>query len=144
MKEYFEFQGVKYGIGTILKIPRSLDIRWSTPEESMREVEFVGGGRFIFTHRCGETYRFDTSGHFSGKYEPYIEIVTPVYYQEPEPPKPQNIFFRTGSGSWDAYNEVCIGFTWYIAVMLLATIFNARVGIWVLATIVYFSWKANK
>ena len=137
---YFEFKGVKYGIGTIVKIPLSLDSRWITPKDKLYDATFAGGGRFIFVQFKGETIWHD----FSGKYEQYIEIVKPVYYQEPAPRKQQNIFFRTRSGSWDAHNEVCVGFAWYIAVMLLATIFKARVGIWALATIIYFSWKAKK
>ena len=142
--QYFEFKGVKYGIGTIAKIPLSRDIRWIPLEKYIHEAQFAGGGRFVFTKFPGELYLFESSGHFSGKYEEYIEIIEPVYYQEPEPLKPQNIFLRTESGSWDAHNDVCVGLIWYIIVMIVGIIFNERLLIWIAATIYFFLWKSKK
>ena len=80
----------------------------------------------------------------SGKYEEFIEIINPVYYQEPEPLEPQNVFTQTKSGSWNAHNKVCIGLTWYIFIMLLAIIFKDRLIIWVFTTIVFFVWKSKQ
>lgn len=137
---YFEFQGVKYGIGTVVKIPSTLDLRWLPRDQIMVETVFMGGCCFSFTNRPGSM----TFYNFSGKYESYIEIIQPVYYEEPDPPKQPNIFFRTKSGTWDAHNDVCVGFIWYVLVMLLAIIFKDCVGIWIVATIVYFSWKSEK
>jgi hypothetical protein len=144
VKQYFEFKGVKYGVGTIAKIPLSRDLRWTSPETYTREAEFTGGGRFVFTHQQGELYLFENNGHFSGKYEEYIKIIKPVYYEEPEPPKPQNVFLRTESGSWDAHNDVCVGLVWYIIIMIIGTMFNARLLIWIFATIGFFLWKSKK
>ena len=140
VRQYFEFKGIKYGIGTIVKVPRMLDIRWFSREEIIEEAEFVGGVCFVFKNLNGSIHLDD----LSGKYEQYIEIIKPVYYQEPELSKSQNIFLSTGSGSWDAYNEVCIGLIWYIGVMLLAAIFKDRLIIWVFATLVFFLWKSKK
>jgi hypothetical protein len=142
VKQYFEFKGVKYGIGTILKVPRMLDLSLLPREAMMKEAEFVGGGRFLFFNG-GSIFLCKERG-LSGKYEDYIEIIHPMYYQEPASPKPQNIFFRTCSGSWDAYNDVCIGLIWYIIIMLVGTIFKDRLTIWVFATIVFFVWKSKK
>jgi hypothetical protein len=142
MIQYFEFKGVKYGVGTIVKVPTTKDLRWLPKEQIMQEAVFTGGAQFVFTHLSGSISLYEEN--FIGKYEQYIEIIKPIYYQNPAPLKPQNIFTQTGSGSWDAHNEVCMGFIWYIAVMLIAIIFKARVGIWILATIVYFLWKAKK
>lgn len=144
MKYYFEFKGVKYGIGTIVKVPSTLELRWRPRDEIMETARFGGNSCFEFVHKRGSINLYESSGHLSGKYEDYIEIVEPVYYQESESPKAQNIFLRTRSDTWDAHNDVCIGLIWYIAIMLFATIFKDRVGIWILATIVYFSWKSKK
>ena len=144
VKDYFEFKGVKYGIGTIVNVPFKLDTRWLPRDQLIRESQFVGQSMFVFTQTQGYITLYEHSGHLSGKYEQYIEIVQPVYYQEPEPPSKQNIFIRTKSGSWDAHNEVCVGLTWYIAIMVLAGFTNCTLSIWAIATIVYFSWKANK
>ena len=144
MKDYFEFRGVKYGVGTVVKVPNTLDLRWLAKEQIVEEAIFVGSSCFDFTNRFGWINLYESSGHLSGKYESYIEIIQPVYYKDPGPPKQQNIFFRTRSGSWEAHNEVLTGFVWYIAVMLLAMIFKDAIGIWILATVVYFSWKGKK
>ena len=144
VKQYFEFKDVKYGIGTIAKIPRMLDIRWFSRDQIMEEAEFVGGATFVFRKLNGSINLYESSGHLSGKYEQYIEIINPVYYQEPEPSKPPNIFIRTGSGSCDAYNDVCVGLIWYIIIMLVGTLFYARVTIWIFATIGFFLWKSKK
>ena len=141
--QYFEFKGVKYGVGTIVKVPITLDLRWLPKEKIMTEAKFVGGGHFQFSKYTGSIFLCEERG-LSGKYEEYIEIIKPVYYQEPEPPKPPNIFFRTKSGSWDAHNQVVVGFIWYVIVMLVAVIFKNCISIWCLATLIYFSWKANK
>ena len=147
MKQYFEFRDTRYGVGTIVNIPTTLDLYWLRrlpKEKTIRRARFVGGGRFIFEDSNSTITLYESAEHFKGEYEPYIEIISPIHYQEPRASKSSNIFFRTGSGSWDAHNEVCIGFIWYIVIMLLATIFEARVGIWILATIVYFVWKSKK
>lgn len=144
MKDYFEFKGVKYGVGTVVNVPNTLDLRWFSKEQIVEEAIFVGSSCFEFTKRPGWINLYESRGHLSGKYESYIEIVRPVCYKDPGPPKPPNVFFRTRSGTWEAHNDVCIGFAWYIAVMLLATIFDNAIGIWVIATIVYFCWKSKK
>jgi hypothetical protein len=140
---YFEFQGVKYGIGTILKVPRTLDLRWRSKEQIMKEAEFVGGGCFEFLNHTGSIFLCQNRG-LSGPYEEYIEIIKPVYYQEPEGLKPQNIFLSTGSGSWDAHNDICVGLIWYIIIMVVGVLFKARLIIWVLATWYFFAWKSKK
>ena len=137
---YFELDGIKYGIGTIVEIPLSLGSRVRTYDNATYRAKFVGGGQFVFIGFPGSASCYD----FNGEDGRRITIIEPVYYQEPEPPKSTNIFLRTKSGSWDAHNDVCLGLVWYIAVMLLASIFNARAALWTLATIVYFSWKSKK
>lgn len=144
LKQYFEFKGVKYGIGTVVKIPRFDDWRWIPREELIEEAVFVGGGYFKFKESNYSAFLPHLDDRFTGKYADYIEIIEPVYYQEPEPPKKQNIFLRTKSGSWEAHNHVCVGLTLYIIVMVLACFLKSPAAIWVLATIIYFSWKANK
>lgn len=37
-----------------------------------------------------------------------------------------------------------LGWMWYIFIMGLAVIFNDRIGIWILASWIFFSWRKNK
>lgn len=142
MSDYFVFKGVKYGIGTIAKVPFTRDLRWLPREEIMKEARFGGRGIFEFTNFSGSITLYEQ--HLIGKYEEYIEIVYPIYYQEPEPPKLQNIFLRTQSGSWEAHNDVCIGLVWYIVIMIGSCFLKERFLAWALATFVFFIWKSKK
>lgn len=144
MKDYFEFQGVKYGVGTIVRVPTTRDIRWLPKDKLVKEAKFVGQSKFVFIPTTRFVILYESLGHLSGAYEEYIEIVKPVYYQEPEPLKTTNVLFRTGSGTWDAHNDVCIGFIWYLAAMIITTLFKGCIVFWVLETIIYFAWKAKK
>ena len=71
-----------------------------------------------------------------------IEIIEPVYYQNPpvDESKKANVFIRTGSGSAARDDDVFHGLLLYIVVMLGAIIFNDRWLIWISATIIYFGW----
>lgn len=143
VKQYFEFKGVKYGIGTTVKVPTYLDLIYLPKEKIMKEARFIGGGKFVFKDIEHSINLYEDLG-LSGKYEEFIEIINPVYYQEPEPLEPQNVFTQTKSGSWNAHNKVCIGLAWYIFIMLLAIIFKDRLIIWVFTTIVFFVWKSKQ
>lgn len=144
VKQYFEFNGVKYGVGTIVKVPSVVGVRLLHNESPMVAAEFVGGACFVFCNQNNYIHLYESSDYFSGEGKQSIEIIKPVYYQEPSAQNNTNIFIKTKSGSWDAHNDVCVGLVWYIAIMLLALIFKARLAIWLLTTIIYFSWKANK
>ena len=88
---------------------------------------------------------YDVGYYLSGmRPEQYIkEIIAPVYYQEPpiDESEKNNILFSTGSGSAEHNDDVFHGFLLYLAVMLGGILFNDRWLIWIMATIVYFSWK---
>lgn len=37
-----------------------------------------------------------------------------------------------------------LGWMWYIFLMLISVIFNGAIGLWILISIVFFSWRAKK
>jgi hypothetical protein len=75
-----------------------------------------------------------------------IKIIEPVYYHDPpiDEHKKANVFLRTGSGSAAHDDEIFHGLLLYIAVMLCGIIFNERWLIWIVATAIFFGWKAKK
>ena len=140
-RNYFDYMGVRYGVGTIVKLK---------PEE-------YGCGRAI--NRCNGIAKFVgglESGYikFSGivppgqaycgigwvaKPEDKIErIITPVYYDN----KP------TWQIAMDNYKnihparrpDIAPGTILYIVVMFIGAIFNARIVIWILATFFYLKY----
>ncbi len=127
----FQYNGQYYDIGTkvILKTKYKGEIT----------TIYLGNGCFDGVSIC------DYPSGMPSKY--YIkEIIKPVYYQESpiNETKKANIFTRTGSGSAGSNDDVFHGLLLYIAVMIGGVIFNDRWLIWVIATAVFFSWKAKK
>ena len=37
-----------------------------------------------------------------------------------------------------------IGWVWYVFLMLISTIFNDAIGLWILISVVFFSWRSKK
>lgn len=132
MGSFFIYKGKNYGVGT--------RVRMKTKYCGVVESTFNGGNIGRWSGQNEYSYDCLKSPDYY-----IVEIIEPVYYYDLDTVKRKgNIFTRTGSGGWDAYNEVCTGLLWYIFVMIIGTFFNARLKIWTMATIAYFSWKQNK
>ena len=85
-----------------------------------------------------EARKFRKSTGGAGAYT-ILEIVEPHYYR----PEGRNVTawdkFKSGGG--DAPVDTFHGTLWYIVIMVVGTIFKARIGIWIVSTIIYFLWK---
>lgn len=128
----FMYKGVAYGIGTKVLVENVFGLQEATFVGWTKDEGFVG-------ENYRNSFRTDDCSFI-------IKIIEPVYYVEKEEPKgkPCSIWTRTGSGSWNSHNEVCVGLVIYILVMIVGAIFNARILIWIMATIIFFGWKAKK
>ena len=143
-RNYFDFQGERYGVGTIVKLK---------PEE-------YGCGRNI--ERCNGIAKFVRgldSGYikFSGIVPPGTgycgigwvakpedkieEIIEPVYYENKPIWKMALDNYQNTPKNRRA--DIAPGTIIYIAVMLVGSIFYARIGIWILATILYLRYLIN-
>ena len=136
--DYFEYKGVKYGIGTKVLVK---DLCYGSSE-----AVFTGWKSFKSFESDRPTISRITIDDINTH---IIKIIEPVYWQPPEDiptnrGKKSNIFTRTGSGSWQSADEVTYGLIWYIVIMLIGAIFNDRWIIWTAATIIFFSWKHKK
>lgn len=131
---YFEYKGVKYGIGTKVLAHRYRD-----------EVEMVFcGWQSYGSFCCGKDGLLCGGISVNDVATKIIKIIEPVYWTPPEQkrhPKKGNIFTRTGSGSYQHSDEVTAGLIWYIIVMVVACLFKNYWTIWIVATIIFFSWK---
>lgn len=71
--------------------------------------------------------------------------MTIVYISEPHYFRPEakktTAWERFKLNGGNAPADTSVGTVWYIVIMLVATIFKARIGIWILATIVFLLWK---
>lgn len=120
---YLYYKGQYYDVGTVVKI----QTKWN----GIKEATFYGWGAQGGFWRDGITdncHWFETEKYI-------VEIVKPVY-----PKDPVKVSNYNGPASWD----IEIGWIWYILIMMVGTIFNDRLLIWFVATIIFFSWKSGK
>lgn len=118
--DYFEYKGVKYGVGTTAK----LKTLWG----GVYETIFIGGKRQFYSP-CSSNSIFPKEDYI-------IEIVKPVYYEEAKTTsQPKDNRVRPFKG------DVQIGWIWYIIIMVVGSIFNDRLLIWIGATAYFFLWK---
>ena len=134
-KRCLYYKGVYYEIGTQVE----LKTKW----DGVVTATYAGYGEFKEIIK----YSFD----WALPPECYIvKIIRPVYYEPPQSSsnikkdKSVNIFLRSGSGSWASNDTIFYGLLWYIAIMLIGAIFKDRFFIWIISTIVFFSWKSQK
>lgn len=135
--DYFEYKGVKYGVGTKVLVK---DLCYGQTKATFYGWQAYGSFR---------DSRFDCGISINDIDKKIIEIIEPVYWSPTEDVssnygEKSNIFTRSGSGSWQSDDEITYGLIWYIVIMLIGTIFNDRWIIWIAATIIFFSWKHKK
>ena len=122
---YLYYQGQYYDIGTVVKIKT----RW----DGIKEATFRGwkpqGCTFLEDGITDNCYWFETEKYI-------VEVVKPVY--------PQDLVQIPDNRNMPAPWDVEIGWIWYIIVMVVGTIFQDRLLIWVFATAVFFLWKNGK
>ena len=75
------------------------------------------------------------------EYGPRVVMVLWPVYHNPEGTPVSPLEAIKMDNAHNAPVDTFAGTVIYILVMLIATIFKARVGIWIIASIIYFSWK---
>ena len=128
--EYFvRYQGERYDVGTQLKFRTS---SWGTILEG--KIEWISHNHVGIRLTDGGFWRLSKTRSLDNT---IVEIIEPVYYEEPQ------IEYKQGlrGGVCPPEGDVFVGWVWYIAIMLVGAIFKDRFAIWVFATAVFFLWK---
>lgn len=140
-RNYFDFKGVRYGVGTVVKI------KWE-PYGSRREIERCGGiakfveglesGYLSFVGEPLEGYLPCNIAITTDPNDRIEKIITPVYYDN----KP------VWKVAMDNYNktpramraDIAPGTVLYIASVLVSAIFKDRIGLWIIETLLYLKY----
>ena len=143
-KNYFDFRGARYGIGTIVEIKPE-------PYGSRREIErcngiaeFVGGfesGYLKFSGVVPPGNRYCAIGIRTNPEERIERIINPVYYENK--PTWQIAVKNYQNTPPIARADIAPGTILYIAAMIVGAIFKARVIIWGVATFLYVRYLIN-
>ena len=123
--EYFlRYRGKCYDVGTMIKYKTYGSIHVGTIKWFSHNAMYVlrEDG---YEERISRVFSLDNT---------IQEIIIPVELEEPE----KIVTKRRNSPPED---DVFYGWICYIAVMIVGTIFNERLTIWVFASLVFFLWK---
>lgn len=144
-RNYFDFYGKRYGVGTVVKI------RPGGTYTSRREIErcdgiakFIGGlesGYLKFSGVIPPGTGFCGIAVFDKPEDVIEKIIEPVFYED----KP------TWRIAMDNYEntpptrraDIVPGTVLYITSILVGTIFRAAVGIWIIATFFYLKYLVD-
>jgi hypothetical protein len=128
IEECLKFEGAYYGVGTKLKFCPYVN---SLPMIGVIE-RFVHHWMYIRGEN-GQLYQFSTMPYSKYHINPIVGIIEPVYCEMTLQAIDNRVLPSEG--------DIDIGWIWYIAIMLLATIFKDRLTIWFIATAIFFLWK---
>ena len=132
--EYFiRYQGKCYDVGTRLKFKA---VAWGYYEGIKEGVieKFIGSTAYIRADD-GQLYTFSTMTNCVNFDKVIKEIIDPVYYTAK-----QEAVDRNYPLSWQVEN----GLIWYIIIMTAGLFFEARLLIWIVATIFFFAWATGR
>lgn len=116
----FMYKGVAYSIGTKVLVKDDVF--------GLQEATFVGWtkhGGFV-GKKYHDSFRTDDCSFI-------IKIIEPVYYEEKKSEETKESWLPAGDGPFYAL-------LWYIAIMMIGTIFKARFAIWIIATISFVGY----
>lgn len=140
-RNYFDFQGIRYGPGTVVKIKLE-------PYGSRREIERCGGvARFVegydsgYLKFVGDPLEGCLPCNISIRTNPddrIEQIITPVYYEY----KPA---WQTAVDNYKNTHparrpDIAPGTILYIAAMVIGAIFKGNWVIWIIATFMYVKY----
>ena len=120
---YLYYNGKYYDVGTKVLCKTEYDL--------VREGIITGTHNWISINFKGVYQTFDK--RYIDKY--IVEIIDPVEVY------PTERVVITNNRVCPIGDDEFYGTIWYIFIMIVGTIFQARVGIWLFATIVFLLWK---
>ena len=143
-RNYFYYKGKCYGVGTVVKIKPETYGSGREIERCNGVAKFVGGldsGYLKFSGIVPPGDSYCGIAIMTNPEDRIEKIIEPVYYE----------YKSTWQVALDNYKktpkncraDIAPGTIFYIVAMVVGTIFKARVGIWILATIIYIRYLVN-
>lgn len=134
IENFLRFEGKCYDVGTKLKFYAR--IHQINVGIEIGVIKRFDNGTVYIESDDGFIYYYSTM-LCNNMFDCIIEILEPVYYVPKEDTMSDH---RTRPAPWD----VEIGWIWYIIIMVVGTIFNDRLLIWIVATAIFFLWKSGR
>lgn len=144
-RNYFDFKGVRYGVGTIVKIKWEPYGCRSNIEKCNGIAEFIGGldsGYIKFKGIVpGQGYQYCGIGWVAKPEDKIERIITPVYYKHK--PNWQIAMENYQQTPPVGRPDIAPGTILYIAAMLVGAIFKGNWFIWIIVTYLYLKYLVD-
>ena len=132
-QNYFEYNGVRYLSGTQIKI-----LRFPYNDQSVYDLAY-----FVYYNTESDTvwYRMAFTGQNRGcPMKNFMEyFIEATGKHDPAIHSPQRKRLKDSQ-----IPGIMIGWLWYIFIMAITIIFKEAIGIWIIASVVFFNWRKNK
>lgn len=146
-KDYFVYKGVTYGVGTKVRLNKSVHLKYYNTDKTKDKLytficSFDDGYNLFRSEGSGNPEEWWMCGQIQlYNYEEEIEeIVSPVYTKPI--PWPQKATEDMLSGR--VYADIFGGVLIYLVIMAVGTIFYNRLLIWICATALFIIWLLNQ
>ena len=137
-RAYFNYNGNSYYTGT------KMLIKGSYGESPTIEVTFkcvnVDTGNYVYTNMHGGD-RIVSKDRF---YSQLIKIIEPKDLTTLVKEYESAGVFQQVPIKDSQIDGMALGWMWYVFLMAISTIFHDRIGLWILISVVFFSWRAAK
>ena len=143
-RNYFDFKGIRYGVGTIVKLKPEEYGCGKNIERCNGVAEFIGGldsGYIKFSGIIPPGTGYCGIGWVAKPEDKIEKIITPVYYHNK--PTWQIAIENYEKTPQNMRADIAPGTILYIAAMIAGAIFKGKVLIWIMATIVYLRYLIN-
>lgn len=141
-QNYFIYNGRRYGAGTTIKVK---NYNYTGNKDCEQEAIFdrvvnnkfvirIGDKRYVYPKDMFYKILLEVDENIDSQYSNKMET-----YQSS-----QNVNKKIKLTDEFKIDGLFIAWVWYIFIMAVATIFYSRIGIWILASIVFFSYRNKK
>ena len=147
-RDYFVYNGITYQTGTALIVTNLMSTNHTN---SLATFEFFDTNTEEYQISiCGRTERYSQKRFdeiYKGVWDGCYGVIKPI--PESMPKHLQTTPAKPKGKSWTFQDELnidglLIAWIWYVFIMAVATIFYDRIGIWILASIIFFSYRKKK
>jgi hypothetical protein len=125
-QNYFIDNGKKYYTGTIIVVENN-----GSPKEASFVCYYIEKQWYVY--KINDCRYFVSAKEFKDR---LIKITNKVDFSVNTPSE------KTKNDS--QIDGLPLGWMWYIFLMLISTIFNDAIGLWILISVIFFSWRSKK
>lgn len=139
--DYFEFEGKRYPMGTVVTIKEPYDERWG----------YKGKQTIVMEHKIIDG---KDRYHTFYSYGQYHNVITKTNGFPPEkwikeiiPPEKVEVFIKEKPVRYDKDSEngeVMFGWMVYILIMIGLFIFKDRIMGWIMVSLIFYCWRKDK